>query len=43
MPSPMKFTASTVRMIARPGKNGHHQLPTGMNVSALERMLPQVG
>ena len=26
-PSPTKFTASTVRMIAKPGKNGHHQLP----------------
>ena len=33
-PSPMKFTASTVTMIARPGKNGHHQLPWGMNVQA---------
>ena len=30
-------------MIARPGKNGHHQLPWGMNVRALDRMLPQVG
>ena len=30
-------------MIARPGKNGHHQLPSGMNVRAFERMLPQVG
>ena len=42
-PSPMKLTASTVRTMKRPGKNGHHQLPCGMNVSAFVRMLPQVG
>ena len=33
----------TVTMIAAPEKNGHHQLPWGMNVRAFARMLPQVG
>src|SRR6185369_9412797 len=42
-PSPMKLTASTVRMMDRPGKSGHHQLPCGMKASAFERMFPQVG
>ena len=30
-------------MIAVPEKNGHHQLPWGMNVRAWDRMLPHVG
>ena len=42
-PSPMKLIPSTVSTIARPGKSGHHQLPWGMNVSAFESALPQVG
>src|SRR6185369_12773860 len=42
-PSPTKLTARTARMIARPGKSGHHQLPWAMNASAFDRMLPHVG
>ena len=42
-PSPMKLIPRTVSTMAMPGKNGHHQLPLGMNRTAPLRALPHVG
>src|SRR5919197_510442 len=42
-PSPMKLMPRTIRTIAMPGKNAHHQLPWLMNSSDPVRMLPRVG
>ena len=39
----MKLIPRTIKTIAAPGKNAHHQLPWLMNSRAPLRMLPRVG
>src|SRR6059058_5233941 len=41
-PSPMKLIAITVRAIAMPGKNAHHQLPRMSEFCAFDSALPQL-